>query len=815
MVEFGVYYSMLKGIKRFIPGWARRDSVPKEKAVKPKRGKRSVEKIAKRSIPYKREQEIATPLKKRSVLKGPMELYRKRVGLMMWRPWLTWNTAVCLEIAKKLFSEEGKIDLEALQEIIAELMNDPHFNDPEVGVHRKDLLRLLEFIENDRNGIRTILESVKKPKGLACIGKDGKPTYKSHAAQIVRATLGLPRKTELTAQHAQQAVLCALLSRVRQLDVGTCFAISIVILLQKDFPEVLARELKHLVEEDVIPIKENLPVFINVSRPKDPLKCRLQINISGTGAKTTSQLSYKNLSEYPSLCSALMALGIPKERYQEVLSDAIKHLRSKTGHTLRSTLERIEDIGSMSEEDQKARYEDVVRDLIARGQGTERDNLVNAMIEWELGTEIGDILKAVIEIEFPKKSAAAQQRWFGKTTVGLLAPTNNSLMRTFEFTLASFESARGLQEGRPHDLMRHIRGKLRNMVRPSEKELNDELFKICYKNVSILPNLLNKKVSRLAILLNMFLINKAKGEAHFLSDPKFFDHFLHEGIMAYYDSATDQHYLGYRNLEGKFTRLDKVKYDEIILDFLREKLTEIKSTYTGTDDQKFIEAMIRFSKTLDLKDENIKVEDFISKPIKGGKARLILDNFLSPSSYGVINKSFKDDEALIKFFFKTITKLKEKKGVHFTFAYTGHSFSSNLGIDREHNSMSKAKSFKTWLEHKKKTRDPILLGDLNSDHQGKNLCLGLTFDPKAKKWVRNIYVFDGESFKLASSLNDDFNVFEINWMESKGTQRRDVIYKSWTRNKKVNFFPLTPEQLGVISSHEYSDAILECLASPP
>jgi hypothetical protein len=183
-----------------------------------------------------------------------------------------------------------------------------------------------------------VLRRLKEDPGLAArLEKIGEPKPGSAAERIVRATLGLGPDAKLTAADARRAAMSALVSELRQHDVGSCFGTSVAIHVHNRQPERMLDDLAQLVNEGRItrtvkmppgPDREvAIPIPERMSRAAlDDRKLSLddEGRLTKVGAKKLAEPTA--LHETPPFRAAMAALGL-KDGQDEAVEDALDALR--------------------------------------------------------------------------------------------------------------------------------------------------------------------------------------------------------------------------------------------------------------------------------------------------------------------------------------------------------------------------------------------------------------------------------------------------------------------------------------------------------
>lgn len=243
-------------------------------------------------------------------------------------PTASWHTFTASQIAQRAIGEDGKVDIKAIAQLREEIQSDLFQQTAPQDPHRKQVLAMLDALENNHQGIRDIAESIVAPKD----------PLTSKASQKIRSTLGLPPGTKITPKHARQAALSTLFASMRQhSSVGSCFATAIAIRVHDDDPARFLREIKSLIENDDLEAKGpfadiQLPIATTVN--VESVRKNLAINIveDGKGAPcaTITELAgfptgeTLPIEKIPGVAAALNALGISEEDHGDTILEALE-----------------------------------------------------------------------------------------------------------------------------------------------------------------------------------------------------------------------------------------------------------------------------------------------------------------------------------------------------------------------------------------------------------------------------------------------------------------------------------------------------------
>ncbi|QDU41229.1 hypothetical protein Mal4_55940 [Maioricimonas rarisocia] len=228
------------------------------------------------------------------------------------------NTEMSRSAATRIVNEHGELMLDIgdlaefpffvetedrLPTVLSEVSDSDHSELPQ-SVH---MIQVMTRIGND--------ESLQK-----AIQKIEKPDDDSPAARMIRATLGLPGDAKLTDAHARQAVVCAMMSQLRQGSVGSCFATATAVEVQMSKPEIFVRDMTQLFKEGKISRK------VKVDGTSKTIEIPINENIL---AASTYQQPVKFSGaphETPGISTALDSLKVPDEDRKKVVDAALLKL---------------------------------------------------------------------------------------------------------------------------------------------------------------------------------------------------------------------------------------------------------------------------------------------------------------------------------------------------------------------------------------------------------------------------------------------------------------------------------------------------------
>lgn len=217
--------------------------------------------------------------------------------------------------------------------------------------HEKELIHTLDILA----------ESSRMQNKLHAVVKPFSPYLPSN--DILRVSLGLPPETPLQDRHAKLAVLAALLSNLRQGEVGGCFGTSVAIMMMDPLKERVLDDLISLIGEGKViregrrPQKDFIPV-LDIS--DSALQSTMTIESSG---KCVSGTGY--VWEAPGLTGACRQLGLEGKAARKAIRKAIGQIYESDGQGSSELLELTPE----------AVLKQVIRNLTGQLQATQRRNL--------------------------------------------------------------------------------------------------------------------------------------------------------------------------------------------------------------------------------------------------------------------------------------------------------------------------------------------------------------------------------------------------------------------------------------------------------
>jgi hypothetical protein len=172
----------------------------------------------------------------------------------------------------------------------------------------KHALKMLKRLETDED-LRKKVDAIDAPDEAS----------NPAACTMIRATLGMPVGAPISKAHAQQAAVAALLTQLRQTDVGSCFATAMAIQAQQKQPGVLLDDFKTMFATGkVTRTSKGKTIEVPLSPDMSTSDLDKTIKVPRTGS---------NLHATPAFQAVLDALGVPPGERETVMNAAVTALR--------------------------------------------------------------------------------------------------------------------------------------------------------------------------------------------------------------------------------------------------------------------------------------------------------------------------------------------------------------------------------------------------------------------------------------------------------------------------------------------------------
>ena len=149
--------------------------------------------------------------------------------------WSWRNVSLAKEITLFVIDQKGELNRKALFSVIETLKNNLH-----------SLLPGREFdAPRMRHLLNTLVAFYESQELVYALRRVRAPTGHPGADDLIRATLDLPKTTQVLDVHARQAAFAALLTALRQ-NVGSCFATAPAIMIQQEQPQQFLADIAQL-----------------------------------------------------------------------------------------------------------------------------------------------------------------------------------------------------------------------------------------------------------------------------------------------------------------------------------------------------------------------------------------------------------------------------------------------------------------------------------------------------------------------------------------------------------------------------------------
>lgn len=328
------------------------------------------------------------------------------------------NVLKTRKLACLLVNEAGELDLRLLKESVDLI-------DKHLYVLGKD--RQYDTPRNKH--IRDILKKLYEDKNLQRLFKlISKPTSHKVAEQIIRDTLQLPPFFPITDVEARRAVLSAWLCFLRQ-NVGSCFATAPAILVQIEQSELFLKDINELLNTGRIQrVIEGVAYAVPLSHSWGAGDLRKPLFVGQNIEESILQLR-----ESPGIAAGLEAAGL----FNGALS--AKERREKSKELTEKALKKL-----LKNEEKKIYFicaEDVLEAVLLDHNELKPSDVAEFMNRPKEMMQAGLIQSTPISGRSSKGKSEACSLYLAqneKARGGFKALADNALLKTWEFTLASF-----------------------------------------------------------------------------------------------------------------------------------------------------------------------------------------------------------------------------------------------------------------------------------------------------------------------------------------------------------------------------------------
>jgi hypothetical protein len=328
------------------------------------------------------------------------------------------NVLKSRKLASLLINDEGELDLPLVKESIQLLEEhsfvlgkDRHL-DSHRNIHMKEVLKKLY----EDNNLQRLLKMISKP------------TSHKVAEQVIRDTLQLPPFFPITDTETRRAALAAWLCYLRQ-NVGSCFATAPAILVQIEQPELFLKDISELLATGRLKrVIEGMEYAVPLSHSWGGGDLRRPIQVSQDVEEAGSLLK-----ESPGVMAGLEAAGI----FNGSLSS--KEKREKSRELAEKALREI-----LQQEGKPVYFltaEDLLSAILLGLNGIKESDVADYRNRPKEMMQAGLIQATPIVGRSSKGKSEACALYLAqmeKAGAGFKSLADNALLKTWEFTLASF-----------------------------------------------------------------------------------------------------------------------------------------------------------------------------------------------------------------------------------------------------------------------------------------------------------------------------------------------------------------------------------------
>lgn len=314
-------------------------------------------------------------------------------------------------LANLLIEDKGNLNTGLLSKVIAHLSSHLYF----LGPNR-------EYDSERQEHILHVLKSLNSnPELVKLLKLIGKPHSHRYADKIIRDTLQLPENTVLTDAHARRAALAAWLCTLRQ-SVGSCFATAPALIIHDEQPEQFLKDLNELLSTG------------RLKRTYEGTEHSVPLSMSW-GAGDLRRILYiqpesdHNIWTSPGLIAAFMAGG---------LIDPESSLESR----MESIKTRI--LNSLKIFQKHPHYVVVSIETLIRTVFLQEFGITEQDVE-DFENRSRSMIQSALLMEVSSSSIGGKGELctrfltaFEKAQEGFKALADNALLKSWEFTLASF-----------------------------------------------------------------------------------------------------------------------------------------------------------------------------------------------------------------------------------------------------------------------------------------------------------------------------------------------------------------------------------------
>ncbi|MBN4067085.1 hypothetical protein JYU14_03275 [Simkania negevensis] len=384
------------------------------------------------------------------------------------------NALRARHLAKMLIDRTGSLDRQLLASLIEEMQNNlyslapgRHYDAP----RQQHVLRVLKKLRDD--------EAM-----CALLNKIHAPINQPQAEQLIKDTLLLSSQERVDDATTRRAVLSAWLTYLRQ-NVGSCFATAPAIMIQDEQPKNFLNDIDMLLSTGCLSrtfAGKQYVVPLSISWGAGDLKKNVVVS--------QEQMSIGNA---PGLVSAFEKVGLFKE------SEALSSKMVRVGQMIKKLFSNCPPVFWITPED-------VIRGVLLQHHGITEGQLEEEELREARALRIGLVAQTMASVSKLSLACDAFKTDFEKAKTGFKAMTDNALLKSWEFALASFSetkadfarwnlySSLGLKEDEEGGIGECLRRRIEEELRCANEKTKEyqEKYEEVHNNVVAFEQRLNR-----------------------------------------------------------------------------------------------------------------------------------------------------------------------------------------------------------------------------------------------------------------------------------------------------------------------------------
>ncbi len=216
-------------------------------------------------------------------------------------------------IADLLVTQSGALNLGIIDDIIENF-----FNKEGLLEYEEDIVRVLNHLK-DKPDLLVKFNQIDLPKNIP-----------AETDFVIRSTLNLFTQEPLAAVIAKKAALTALLSHIRQGPVGSCFATSVGVQIERERIDFYLRDLQQIIYTGMLVRKvegetKEFPFIMDIA--DEDLKKAFKLNGKG---EIVFENKNAHVLDIPGIFQACQLMGIDRASLDSVITDYIKESQSES-----------------------------------------------------------------------------------------------------------------------------------------------------------------------------------------------------------------------------------------------------------------------------------------------------------------------------------------------------------------------------------------------------------------------------------------------------------------------------------------------------